>query len=155
MPASSINLYHMQDAKNNFNTMQLAPVCADADVLMGQCQNYHVSTNCYYGFHGQKSVENMQENYDCEMTEVDSKATNATTASRQNNSRKRSAEDSEYPQTKRLREDVSSICSLVGTRSSPNHSASAFNINISTIYVQYLICGRLRTFCVQLYAKSI
>ncbi|CAG9563097.1 unnamed protein product [Danaus chrysippus] len=106
MPASSINLYHMQDAKNNFNTMQLAPVCADADVLMGQCQNYHVSTNCYYGFHGQKSVENMQENYDCEMTEVDSKATNATTASRQNNSRKRSAEDSEYPQTKRLREEV-------------------------------------------------
>ncbi|OWR53143.1 uncharacterized protein LOC116766536 isoform X2 [Danaus plexippus] len=105
MPASSINLYHMQDAKNNFNTMQLAPVCADADVLMGQCQNYHVSTNCYYGFHGQKSVENMQDNYDCEMTEVDSKTSNATTASRQNNSRKRSAEDSEYPQTKRLREE--------------------------------------------------
>ncbi|CAH0721676.1 unnamed protein product, partial [Brenthis ino] len=106
MPASSINLYHMQDAKNNFQALRPAPVCSDSNMFMGQCQNIHVSTNCYYGFHDQKNISNISEDVDCEMIEVShGEDTKATSSEPQSNARKRSAEDYSYPKNKRLREE--------------------------------------------------
>lgn len=103
MPASSIDMYHMQDAKNNFVAMRPAPVCTDTNMFMGQC-HIHISTNCYYGFHDHKSVENTHANADCEMMEVPHAPEDNATNPPQGNARKRSAEDSTYPQNKRLRE---------------------------------------------------
>lgn len=103
MPASSIDMYHMQDAKNNFVAMRPAPVCNDTNMFMGQC-HIHISTNCYYGFHDPKSVENTHANADCEMMEVPHAPEDNATNPPQGNARKRSAEDSTYPQNKRLRE---------------------------------------------------
>ncbi|CAH0759235.1 unnamed protein product [Diatraea saccharalis] len=134
MPASNIDLYHMQDARNNFDAMRPAPVCADANQYMGQCQNIHISTNCYYGYHDPKPAENEGTMTDCEMMETEVSHSN-TAASSQINSRKRSADDGEQPHKKRFREDESPKSSLVGTRSSPSHSASAFNTNIPKNYV--------------------
>ncbi|RVE49529.1 hypothetical protein evm_005870 [Chilo suppressalis] len=105
MPASNIDLYNMQDARNNFDAMRPAPVCADANQYMGQCQNIHISTNCYYGYHDPKtSVENVGTSTDCEMmeTEITHAHTVATTPT---NSRKRSADDGEHPHSKRFREE--------------------------------------------------
>lgn len=104
MPASSINLYHMQDAKNNFQALRPAPVCNDSNMFMGQCQNIHVSTNCYYGFHDPKNLGNISEDVDCEMIEVSHGEDTKATSSPQSNARKRSAEDCSYPKNKRLRE---------------------------------------------------
>lgn len=109
MPASSIDLYHMQDAKNNFVAMRPAPVCTETNMFMGQCPNIHISTNCYYGFHDPKSVENTHGNADCEMMEVPHAQEDKATNPPQANARKRSAEDSTYPQNKRLREGKISI----------------------------------------------
>ncbi|CAH2092021.1 unnamed protein product [Euphydryas editha] len=106
MPASSIDLYHMQDAKNNFEAMRPAPICADTNMFMGQCQNIHISTNCYYGFHDPKSTEKLHDNADCEMLEVPHALENKATHAPQGNARKRSAEDSTDPQNKRFREEV-------------------------------------------------
>ncbi|XP_050342240.1 uncharacterized protein LOC126768268 isoform X1 [Nymphalis io] len=106
MPASSINLYHMQDTKNNFEAMRPAPVCTDTNILMGQCQNIHVSTNCYYGFHDPKSIKNYRDNADCEMVDVSHVPEIKALPMPLNNARKRSAEDSTYSQNKRLREEV-------------------------------------------------
>ncbi|XP_013185794.1 uncharacterized protein LOC106131288 isoform X1 [Amyelois transitella] len=103
MPASNIDLYHMQDARNNFDAMRPAPVCADANQFMGQCQNIHISTNCYYGFHDAKRSETNHVTTDCEMFDVPH-ANNIVPA--QSNNRKRSADDIEYPQSKRHREEV-------------------------------------------------
>ncbi|XP_050342241.1 uncharacterized protein LOC126768268 isoform X2 [Nymphalis io] len=105
MPASSINLYHMQDTKNNFEAMRPAPVCTDTNILMGQCQNIHVSTNCYYGFHDPKSIKNYRDNADCEMVDVSHVPEIKALPMPLNNARKRSAEDSTYSQNKRLREE--------------------------------------------------
>ncbi|XP_013185795.1 uncharacterized protein LOC106131288 isoform X2 [Amyelois transitella] len=102
MPASNIDLYHMQDARNNFDAMRPAPVCADANQFMGQCQNIHISTNCYYGFHDAKRSETNHVTTDCEMFDVPH-ANNIVPA--QSNNRKRSADDIEYPQSKRHREE--------------------------------------------------
>lgn len=105
MPASNIDLYHMQDARNNFDAMRPAPICADANhrsnQFMGQCHNIHISKNCYYGYHDTKNSEFNHVTTDCEMMDVlhDNKQLPP-----QNNTRKRSADDSEYPQNKRLRE---------------------------------------------------
>lgn len=103
MPASSFNLYPMQDAKINFEAMRPAPVCTDSDMIMGHCKNIHISTNCYYGYHDTKNLENVHEEADCEMVEV-SHAVDTKAASPRSNARKRSADHDTYPQTKRLRE---------------------------------------------------
>lgn len=103
MPASSIDLYHMQDARNNFDAMRPAPICAEANQYMGQCQNIHVSTNCYYGYHDPKTLENSHVTTDCEMLEMP-QADGMASASPKSNARKRSADDSEYPLSKRIRE---------------------------------------------------
>ncbi|XP_026327024.1 uncharacterized protein LOC113235507 isoform X1 [Hyposmocoma kahamanoa] len=105
MPASSIDLYHMQDARNNFDAMRPAPICAEANQYMGQCQNIHVSTNCYYGYHDPKTLENSHVTTDCEMLEMP-QADGMASASPKSNARKRSADDSEYPLSKRIREEV-------------------------------------------------
>ncbi|XP_026327025.1 uncharacterized protein LOC113235507 isoform X2 [Hyposmocoma kahamanoa] len=104
MPASSIDLYHMQDARNNFDAMRPAPICAEANQYMGQCQNIHVSTNCYYGYHDPKTLENSHVTTDCEMLEMP-QADGMASASPKSNARKRSADDSEYPLSKRIREE--------------------------------------------------
>ncbi|XP_023946965.1 uncharacterized protein LOC112052202 [Bicyclus anynana] len=105
MPASRFNLYPMHDAKNNFEAMRPAPVCPDTKtMMMGHCQNIHISTNCYYGYHDAKGLEKVLADQDCEMVEVshvDAKSTSPLC-----NTRKRSADHSTYPQTKRLREEV-------------------------------------------------
>ncbi|CAH0759236.1 unnamed protein product [Diatraea saccharalis] len=108
MPASNIDLYHMQDARNNFDAMRPAPVCADANQYMGQCQNIHISTNCYYGYHDPKPAENEGTMTDCEMMETEVSHSN-TAASSQINSRKRSADDGEQPHKKRFREEVQTM----------------------------------------------
>ncbi|XP_026764999.1 uncharacterized protein LOC113523297 isoform X2 [Galleria mellonella] len=101
MPASNIDLYHMQDARNNFDATRPAPICPDANQYMGQCQNVHISTNCYYGYHGTKSME-CQVISDCEMTEAPHIN---NLASQPPNARKRSADDGEYPRNKRPRQE--------------------------------------------------
>lgn len=101
MPASNIDLYQMQDARNNFDAMRPAPVCADANQFMGQCQNIHISTNCYYGYHDPKPSENVHVTTDCEMLE---EPHGNTIALSQTNSRKRNADDADLPQNKRFRE---------------------------------------------------
>ncbi|XP_049888254.1 uncharacterized protein LOC126382420 isoform X1 [Pectinophora gossypiella] len=108
MPTSSIDLYHMQDARNNFDAMRPAPICTDANQFMGQCQNIHISTNCYYGYQNQKNVENSHVATDCEMTEASDANGSASPplASPQNNARKRSADEYDSPLTKRFREEV-------------------------------------------------
>ncbi|XP_045459611.1 uncharacterized protein LOC123670146 isoform X3 [Melitaea cinxia] len=85
--------------------MRPAPVCTETNMFMGQCPNIHISTNCYYGFHDPKSVENTHGNADCEMMEVPHAQEDKATNPPQANARKRSAEDSTYPQNKRLREE--------------------------------------------------
>ncbi|XP_049888255.1 uncharacterized protein LOC126382420 isoform X2 [Pectinophora gossypiella] len=107
MPTSSIDLYHMQDARNNFDAMRPAPICTDANQFMGQCQNIHISTNCYYGYQNQKNVENSHVATDCEMTEASDANGSASPplASPQNNARKRSADEYDSPLTKRFREE--------------------------------------------------
>ncbi|XP_045763584.1 uncharacterized protein LOC123866209 [Maniola jurtina] len=103
MPASSINLYNMQDAKMKFEAMRPAPVCTDTSMLMGHCQKIHISTNCYYGYHDTKSLENVHEDADCEMVEL-SREGDTKAASSPSNTRKRSADhDTYYSQTKRIR----------------------------------------------------
>ncbi|XP_013134740.1 PREDICTED: uncharacterized protein LOC106100434 isoform X1 [Papilio polytes] len=102
MPASSIDLFHMQDAKNNFIAMRPAPVCSDTNQLMGHCQNVHISKNCYYGFQETKNPENIY-NTDCEMKEAP--VINETDSSPKNG-KKRCAEYFVYPESKRLREEV-------------------------------------------------
>lgn len=91
----------MQDARNNFDAMRPAPVCTDANQYMGQCQNIHISTNCYYGYHDAKTSENDHVTTDCEMLE-EPHDNNVTLEEK--NSRKRSADDIELPQNKRFRE---------------------------------------------------
>lgn len=105
MPASSINFYHMQDSKNNFQALRPAPVCTDSNMYMGQYRNIHVSTNCYYGYHEPKTaLNNISEDVDYEMTEVPHGGDKVTSSSC-TNTRKRSAEDCAYPKNKRLREE--------------------------------------------------
>lgn len=101
MPASNIDSY-LQDARNSFDAVRPAPICTDANQSMGQCQNVHISTNCYYGYHDLKHPENNHVDTDCEMVELEvvlAKETPSKTISR-----KRCADDDEYPQRKRLRE---------------------------------------------------
>lgn len=103
----------MQDARNNFDAMRPAPICTDANQFMGQCQNVHISTNCYYGYHDPKSVENAHAHIvnDCEMLEAP-QTNRAPSASPQSNARKRSADDVGYPLCKRLREGKSRLICL-------------------------------------------
>ncbi|CAG5046762.1 unnamed protein product [Parnassius apollo] len=101
MPASSIDLFHMQDAKNNFNAMRPAPIYSDpTNELMGHCQNVHISRNCYYGYHDAKTSESAYETTDSEMKEV-----HQETASLQKNTKKRCADYCAYTQSKRLRKE--------------------------------------------------
>lgn len=102
MPASGFDLYNMQDARNNFDAMRPTPICSDANQLMGQCQNIHISTNCYYGYHDQKRyVENTEMVTDCEMLEATRENAKPSPLA---NGRKRSADDGDYRQSKRPRE---------------------------------------------------
>ncbi|KAM3968338.1 uncharacterized protein ACR2FA_008047 isoform 1-T1 [Aphomia sociella] len=102
MPASNIDLYHMQGARNNFDATRPAPICPDANQYMGQCQNVHISTNCYYGYHGTKNSDYQVTN-DCEMME----APHVNSISSQPvGAKKRSADDGEYPRQKRPRQEV-------------------------------------------------
>ncbi|XP_038213721.1 uncharacterized protein LOC119833671 isoform X1 [Zerene cesonia] len=114
MPASSIDLYHMHDAKNNFDAIRPAPVyCSESNYFMGPCRNVHISTNCYYGYHDpSKRSNNEYENTDTEMLDVTTKVLNTTKSSLnliENNARKRSADDSISPATKRLRQEVQTM----------------------------------------------
>nr|XP_021193099.1 uncharacterized protein LOC110378242 isoform X1 [Helicoverpa armigera] len=101
MPASNVGSY-LQDARNNFDAVRPALVCADANQSIGQCQNVHISTNCYYGYHDLKTPENNHVDTDCEMVAVELPDGTLSKTS----SRKRSADEDEYPQRKRLREEV-------------------------------------------------
>lgn len=103
MPASRIDLYHMQDARNNFDAIRPAPICTDANQFMSQCQNIHISNNCYYGYHDLKRNKLAEVTTDCEMSEVPH-GNGLASASPQCNNRKRSAEEGEYPMKKRFRE---------------------------------------------------
>ncbi|XP_068628210.1 uncharacterized protein [Battus philenor] len=101
MPANSVDFFHMQDAKNNFNAMRPAPVCSDAtNQSSGHCQNVYISRNCYYGYQETKTPENFHKNTDCEMRDV------TETASTQKNGKKRCADFCVFPKSKRLREEV-------------------------------------------------
>uniref|UniRef100_A0A2A4JYY5 Uncharacterized protein n=1 Tax=Heliothis virescens TaxID=7102 RepID=A0A2A4JYY5_HELVI len=100
MPASNVGSY-LQDARNNFDAVRPALVCADANQSIGQCQNVHISTNCYYGYHDLKTPENNHVDTDCEMVAVELPDGTLTKTP----SRKRSADEDEYPQRKRLREE--------------------------------------------------
>lgn len=104
MPASSFDLY-MQEARNNFDAMRPAPVCVGANQTVGQCQQIHISTDCYYGYHEAKIVKRTQEVIDCEMKEAPP-TTEVSDFAHTNNARKRSASDEDYHQTKRLREGM-------------------------------------------------
>ncbi|XP_072941837.1 uncharacterized protein [Epargyreus clarus] len=112
MPTSGFDLYHMQDAKNNFDAMRPAPMYNETNQFMGQCHNVHVSTNCYYGYDGAKrttDMQSIQNEVDCEMpeiTELPCPALPTEKTSSPNNARKRSADDEAYPQKKRLKEEV-------------------------------------------------
>ncbi|CAH2238769.1 uncharacterized protein LOC120624046 isoform X2 [Pararge aegeria] len=105
MPASSFNLYHMHDAKINFEAMRPAPVCTDTKMVMGHCQKIHISTNCYYGYHDAKGSERVHEDADCEMVELSHAVDTKATQSPLSNQKKRSADHGTYPQTKRLRKE--------------------------------------------------
>ncbi|KAF9410043.1 hypothetical protein HW555_010760 [Spodoptera exigua] len=100
MPASNIGSY-LQDARNNFDAVRPAPICTDANQSIGQCQNVHISTNCYYGYHDLKRSEDNHVDTDCEMMELPERGPSKTTTSR-----KRSADEDEFPQRKRIREEV-------------------------------------------------
>ncbi|XP_035431536.2 uncharacterized protein LOC118263572 isoform X1 [Spodoptera frugiperda] len=101
MPASNIGSSYLQDARNNFDAVRPAPICTDANQSIGQCQNVHISTNCYYGYHDLKRSEDNHVDTDCEMMELPERTPSKTTTSR-----KRSADEEEFPQRKRIREEV-------------------------------------------------
>lgn len=104
MPASNIDSY-LQDARNNFDAVRLAPICADANRPLGQCQNVHVSTNCYYGYQDVKNTERPGTNHvdtDCEMVDLGAVPNNRMLSKPM--SKKRCADEQDYPQTKRLRD---------------------------------------------------
>ncbi|CAD0198797.1 unnamed protein product [Chrysodeixis includens] len=103
MPASNIDSY-LQDARNNFEAERPATICTDANQSMGQCQNVHISTNCYYGYHDLKTHESNHVDTDCEMVELEVVLAEKTTPLEI--SRKRSADDEDYPQSKRHREGL-------------------------------------------------
>ncbi|XP_004927845.1 uncharacterized protein LOC114245333 isoform X1 [Bombyx mandarina] len=101
MPANTIESC-LQGARYNFDAVRPAPICGDAN-QPGQCHNVHISTNFYYGFHEVKTSGINHMATDCEMQEVPIEKnvnTLVTTA------RKRSADNSGYPQSKRFREEV-------------------------------------------------
>ncbi|KAJ8727023.1 hypothetical protein PYW08_015420 [Mythimna loreyi] len=100
MPASNIGSY-LQDARNNFDAVRPAPICTDTNQSIGQCQNVHISTNCYYGYHDLKKPENNHVDTDCEMVELE--CPDGTLS--KTTSRKRSADEEDLPQRKRLREE--------------------------------------------------
>lgn len=102
MPTSNIDSY-LQDARDNFDAVRPAPIYSDHHQRIVQCQNVHVSTNCYYGYHDLKSTGNNHVDTDCEMAEVGAEAVQHKTSSK-SLSKKRSADEQDYPQTKRLRE---------------------------------------------------
>ncbi|XP_041973518.1 uncharacterized protein LOC121729160 isoform X2 [Aricia agestis] len=105
MPASSVNLYHMQDAKNNFNAVRPIPVCDESNYYTTPNHNIHISTNCYYGYHELKAVKHVEEFQDCEMKEVNTNE-QVMDESRSNcTARKRGADDYTYTQNKRLRKE--------------------------------------------------
>lgn len=99
MPASNIGSY-LQEARNNFDAVRPSPNCADANQSIDQCQNVHISTNCYYGYHDLKKPENNHVDNDCEMIELEFPVEKPSKTT----SRKRSADEDEFPQRKRLRE---------------------------------------------------
>lgn len=101
MPASNIGSSYLQDARNNFDAVRPAPICTDANQSIGQCQNVHISTNCYYGYHDLKRSEDNHVDTDCEMMELPERTPSKTTTSR-----KRSADEDEFPQRKRIREGM-------------------------------------------------
>ncbi|CAH4033394.1 unnamed protein product [Pieris brassicae] len=104
MPASSVNFYHMQDAKNNFDAIRPAPICSEANYFMGQCRNLHISTNCYYGYHNSSNrSEIIQDTEMIEMT-IDNPLKNPPVI--ENNTRKRCAEENEHSRSKRQRQEV-------------------------------------------------
>ncbi|KAG6464014.1 hypothetical protein O3G_MSEX014218 [Manduca sexta] len=100
MPESNFSLYR-PDARNNFDAVRPAPICNDASPAMGQCHNIHISTNCYYGYHDPKRIENIHVNTDCEMLEPQIEKGSSPL---QTTTRKRSADNSDYPKSKRLRD---------------------------------------------------
>ncbi|XP_075972962.1 uncharacterized protein LOC142974478 isoform X2 [Anticarsia gemmatalis] len=99
MPASNIDSY-LQDARNNFDAVRPAPICSDANLPVGQCQNIHISKNCYYGYHDLKNSGNNRIDTDCEMIELE-ESDNKT----KSKSKKRCADEQDYPQTKRHRDE--------------------------------------------------
>ncbi|XP_037297207.1 uncharacterized protein LOC119190142 isoform X2 [Manduca sexta] len=101
MPESNFSLYR-PDARNNFDAVRPAPICTDASPAMGQCHNIHISTNCYYGYHDPKRIENIHVNTDCEMLEPQIEKGSCPL---QTTTRKRSADNSDYPKSKRLRDE--------------------------------------------------
>ncbi|KAH9641035.1 hypothetical protein HF086_015131 [Spodoptera exigua] len=109
MPASNIGSY-LQDARNNFDAVRPAPICTDANQSIGQCQNVHISTNCYYGYHDLKRSEDNHVDTDCEMMELPERGPSKTTTSR-----KRSADEDEFPQRKRIRE-VSNTGKIIASK---------------------------------------
>lgn len=100
MPASGFDCY-LQDARNNFDAVRPAPIPShdDANILLGQSQKIHISTNCYYGYHGTKHTGNLNVSSDCEMMEVGDAR---ETPSIQTKAKKRSADGADCPQSKRL-----------------------------------------------------
>ncbi|XP_061705873.1 uncharacterized protein LOC133516872 isoform X2 [Cydia pomonella] len=100
MPASGFDLYNMQDARNNFDVMRPTPICTDANQFMGQCQNIHISTNCYYGYHEPKRPQNIEATPDCEMVEA---PRDDAYSPPHNHGRKRSADGGNHHQIKRPR----------------------------------------------------
>ncbi|XP_004927846.1 uncharacterized protein LOC114245333 isoform X2 [Bombyx mandarina] len=124
MPANTIESC-LQGARYNFDAVRPAPICGDAN-QPGQCHNVHISTNFYYGFHEVKTSGINHMATDCEMQEVPIEKnvnTLVTTA------RKRSADNSGYPQSKRFREEVmvptttnSNPCLLRPTHNNPDIS---------------------------------
>ncbi|GBP35466.1 hypothetical protein EVAR_19976_1 [Eumeta japonica] len=106
MPASSFDVYHIQSARNNFNTTEPNPVCSSANEFLGRYQPIHISTNRYYGFHHMS--EDVIDN-DCEMRELHERDATVRIPS---NARKRSANDVAIHQSKRVREVLSSLLKL-------------------------------------------
>ncbi|XP_061705872.1 uncharacterized protein LOC133516872 isoform X1 [Cydia pomonella] len=103
MPASGFDLYNMQDARNNFDVMRPTPICTDANQFMGQCQNIHISTNCYYGYHEPKRPQNIEATPDCEMVEA---PRDDAYSPPHNHGRKRSADGGNHHQIKRPRPEM-------------------------------------------------
>ncbi|CAB3228365.1 unnamed protein product [Arctia plantaginis] len=105
MPASNIDSY-LQDARDNFDAVRPAPIYSDNHRSIVRCDNVHVSTNCYYGYHGLKSTGDNHVDTDYEMADVGAEAVQQKTSSKSKNlSKKRCADDQDYPQTKRLRDE--------------------------------------------------